>query len=186
MKFFEICYNLEFLLILYKKLTLNIQTFCIAFTCRAIGTYFPALKGKVWQDFLCQVFFKNHLPQAPENNIGVILIFSKIRRDNCKWRCTTSINNTGGKFATGINHTGGKFCHRYRWCCWYQWKIFNRCQRYKRQIFRRCQRHQWQIVAGITWWQIMGTVSGCWHVKVNLKEKIYLYVYSTTQRCFKK
>jgi hypothetical protein len=37
-----------------------------------------------------------------------------------------------------------------------------------------------------TGWKIMRTISDCWHVKVNLKEKIYLYVNSTTQRCLKK
>jgi hypothetical protein len=34
-----------------------------------------------------------------------------------------------------------------------------------------------------TWWQIMGTVSDFLHLKVRLKEKIYLYVNSTSQRC---
>jgi hypothetical protein len=29
----------------------------------------------------------------------------------------------------------------------------------------------------------MATISGCSHLKVNLKAKIYIYVYSTTQRC---
>jgi hypothetical protein len=29
----------------------------------------------------------------------------------------------------------------------------------------------------------MATVSGCRHLKVNLKAKIYIYIYSTTQRC---
>jgi hypothetical protein len=29
----------------------------------------------------------------------------------------------------------------------------------------------------------MGTISDCLHFKVNLKEKIYLYVNSTAQRC---
>jgi hypothetical protein len=29
----------------------------------------------------------------------------------------------------------------------------------------------------------MSTISGCRHLKVNLKPKIYIYVYSTTQRC---
>jgi hypothetical protein len=32
-------------------------------------------------------------------------------------------------------------------------------------------------------WQIMGTISGCRHLKENLKAKIYIYVNSTTQRC---
>ncbi len=34
---------------------------------------------------------------------------------------------------------------------------FHRYQRHRRQIFHRCQRHQWQI---------MGTISGCSHLKV--------------------
>jgi hypothetical protein len=32
-------------------------------------------------------------------------------------------------------------------------------------------------------WQIMATISGCRHLKVNLKAKIYIYVNFTTQRC---
>jgi hypothetical protein len=36
-------------------------------------------------------------------------IFAKIRGDIRKSRCTTGVNDTGGKFATGINDTGGKF-----------------------------------------------------------------------------
>ena len=32
-------------------------------------------------------------------------------------------------------------------------------------------------------WQIMGTISGCRHLKVNLKAKFYIYVKSSTQRC---
>ncbi len=54
-------------------------------------------------------------------------------------------------------------------CHWYQ--------RHRRQICHRCQRHRWQIMA---------TISGCRHLKVNLKAKIYIYVYSTTQRCSNK
>ncbi len=38
----------------------------------------------------------------------------------------------------------------------------------------RCQQHRWQI---------MGTMSGCTHLKGNLKAKIYTCVNSTTQRC---
>ncbi len=51
------------------------------------------------------------------------------------------------------------------------------CQRYQRhlrQICHRCQQHRWQT---------MGTISDYWQLKVNLKEKIYLYANSTTQRC---
>ncbi len=81
--------------------------------------------------------------------------------------------DTGGKFDTGVNDAGGKLppvsttpvanCHRY--------------QRHRRQICRRCQWHRWQI---------MGTISGCWDLKVNLKAKIYINVSSTTQRWPKK
>jgi hypothetical protein len=51
-------------------------------------------------------------------------------------------------------------CHRY--------------QRHRRQICHRCQRHRWQI---------MGTISGCRHLKLNLKAKSNIHVYSITQRC---
>ncbi len=51
-------------------------------------------------------------------------------------------------------------CHRY--------------QRHQRQICRRCRWH---------WWQIIRTISGCRHLKVNLKAKMYIYVNSTTERC---
>jgi hypothetical protein len=51
----------------------------------------------------------NHLRPSPKNDIRVISNFPKIRRDICKSRCTTSINNTGGKFATGINNTAAYF-----------------------------------------------------------------------------
>ncbi len=41
-------------------------------------------------------------------------------------------------------------------------------------MHHRYQRHRWQIMA---------TISGCRHLKVNLKAKIYIYGNSTTQRC---
>jgi hypothetical protein len=34
---------------------------------------------------------------------------NQFRGDIRESRCTTGINNTGGKFANGINDTGGKF-----------------------------------------------------------------------------
>jgi hypothetical protein len=40
-------------------------------------------------------------------------------------------------------------------------------------------RYQWHL------WQIMGTLSDCWHLKVNLKKKMHLHVDSTNQRCSK-
>jgi hypothetical protein len=55
-----------------------------------------------------------------------------------------------------------QICHQFPLCCWHRWQVCHRCQR------RR--------------WQIMGTISGSRHLKVNLKEKNYIYVSSTTQR----
>ncbi len=59
-----------------------------------------------------------------------------------------------------VSTTPGANCH------WYQ--------RHRRQICHRCRWHRWQI---------METISGCRHLKVNLKAKNYIYVNSTTQRC---
>ncbi len=75
----------------------------------------------------------------------------------------------------------------------------DRCQRHRRQIFppislvvlipvanlppvstmpvANCHRYQRRRR------QIIGTISGCSHLKLNLKAKIYIYVNSTTQRC---
>jgi hypothetical protein len=77
---------------------------------------------------------------------------------------TTGVVDTSGKFATGVNDTGGKFppvsttpvayCHRY--------------QRHRRQICQRCHN--------------MGTISGCRHLKLNLKAK-FIYLLTLPQRC---
>jgi hypothetical protein len=68
-----------------------------------------AFKGIVSQEFFLQDFFMNHLPQALENNIGVISNFFKyIHGDIGKSKCTTDINDNGGKFST--------FCQLHRWC----------------------------------------------------------------------
>ncbi len=75
-------------------------------------------------------------------------------------------------------------------------------------MHHRYQRHRWQIpvstipaanlppvsttpVANCHRYQghqrqIMATISGCRHLKVNLKAKIYIYVNATTQRCLNK
>jgi hypothetical protein len=50
----------------------------------------------------------NQFPPAPVFPLRAFRIFSKIRGDIRKSRCTTGINDTSGKFATGVNDTGGK------------------------------------------------------------------------------
>jgi hypothetical protein len=86
----------------------------------------------VSRDFLFLVFFHESVsPQPWSIPLRPFQIFSKIRGDIRKSRCTTGgkfatgvndiggkiatgINDTGGKFATGINDTGGKFFHHFR------------------------------------------------------------------------
>jgi hypothetical protein len=80
-----------------------------------------------------------------------------------------------------------------------QVKVHHQYQRHRRPICHRYHQHRWQILPPFLlvllipwqichrcqrhWWQIMATISGCRHLKVNLKAKIYIYVISTTQRC---
>jgi hypothetical protein len=73
--------------------------------------------------FFASGFFDESVsPQPQSSPLGPFRIFSKIRGDIRKSRCTTGINDTGGKvlhhfpivdtggkFATGVNDTGGKF-----------------------------------------------------------------------------
>jgi hypothetical protein len=58
------------------------------------------------RDF-CFRFF--HDSSSPENNTRVILNFLKICRDIRKSRCTTGINDTGGKYATGATTLAANF-----------------------------------------------------------------------------
>jgi hypothetical protein len=48
-------------------------------------------------------------PQPQSIPFGPFHIFWKVWGDIRKPKCTTGINDTGGKFATGLNNTGGKF-----------------------------------------------------------------------------
>jgi hypothetical protein len=68
------------------------------------------LKGQCHEIF-CFGFFDESASTQPQSiALGPLRIFSKIRGDNRKSRCTTGIND-GGKIAAGINDTGGKFFH---------------------------------------------------------------------------
>ncbi len=61
------------------------------------------------RDFLRLVFFHESVSPTPQSiPFRPFRIFSKIRGDIRESRCTTGINDTGGKFATGVNDTGGK------------------------------------------------------------------------------
>ncbi len=74
--------------------------------------------------------------------------------------------------------------------------FFENSRRYSQvKVHHRCQRRRCQIATGINdagdkfatgvidiGGKIIGTISGCRHLKVNLKAKIYIYVSSTTQK----
>jgi hypothetical protein len=62
----------------------------------------------VSEDF-CFVFFQESPSSKPLKITLGSFEFFLIRRDICKSRCTTGINDTGGKFATGVNNIGGNF-----------------------------------------------------------------------------
>ncbi len=80
--------------------------------CGIPGQRARGFKVTVSRDFLLQVFFhESSSPELSKITVGSFRIFSKIRGDIRKWRCTT-----------GVNYTGGKFCHRYRWCSCYRWQ----------------------------------------------------------------
>ncbi len=162
------------------------------------------IKGTVSRDFLLQVFSMNHLPPSPYKNIRIISnFFENSRRYSqvkvqCQRHCwqichrhqwhqrqilppvplvlLTPVANlppvsTITAALPPVSTTPVANCHRYQR---HQRQICDRCQRHQRQICDRCQRHRWQI---------MGTISGCRHLTVNLKTQIYIHVNSTTQRC---
>ncbi len=71
------------------------------------------LKGQCHEIFCFCFFYESVSPQPQSIPLGPFRFFSKIRGDIRKSRCTTGVNDTGGKLATGINDTGGEFCHQF-------------------------------------------------------------------------
>jgi hypothetical protein len=59
--------------------------------------------------FASGFFHESVSPQPQSIPFRPFQIFSKIRGDIRESRCTTGVNDTGGKIAAGINNTGGKF-----------------------------------------------------------------------------
>ncbi len=77
---------------LFLQNTCSINSFLV-FKSKQLASF----KGTVSRDFLLQVFLMNHLPPSPW--IGSFRIFSKIRGDIRKSRCTTGVNDTNGKLS---------------------------------------------------------------------------------------
>jgi hypothetical protein len=163
------------------------------------------LKGQCHEIF-CFWFFHESVSTQPQSiPFRPFRICSKIRGDICESRCTTGINNTGGKFAaksmtpvanlplvsatpvanfstisasvvdtggqfpTSVNDTVGKFAAGVNYVGG------------KLPPVLTTPVANLPPVSSTT--TIMATISGCRHLKVNLKAKIYIYVNSTTQRC---
>jgi hypothetical protein len=67
------------------------------------------LKRQCHEIFASGFFHESVSPQPRSIPLGPFKIFSKIRGEIRKSRCTTGINDNGGKIVTGINDIGGKF-----------------------------------------------------------------------------
>jgi hypothetical protein len=94
--------------VMVKILRCKAAVLCIYRTIEKgrLGESTKLVKGQCHKIF-CFWFF-SCFPPAPEYLIRTVSNFFEIRGDIRNSRCTTSINNTGGKFATGVNDTGGK------------------------------------------------------------------------------
>jgi hypothetical protein len=66
------------------------------------------LKGQCHEIFLLCFFSGISFPPAPEYSVETVSNFFENSQRYSRVKCTTGINDTGGKFATGINNTGGK------------------------------------------------------------------------------
>jgi hypothetical protein len=118
-----------------------------------------------------------YLSEAPSSTIGYCLVWKILYvRNLAKYTVycfATGVIDTGGK---GINNTGSRFFPPVPLVLLTPVSTIPNFppvyQRHRLQICHRCRR-----------WQEMRTISGCRHLKVNLKAKNYIYGNSTTQRC---
>ena len=98
----------------YDDSALYILIFCTLYSVQTEPLFVDLLQGQCHEIFSSGFFHESVSPQPQSMSLGPIQIFSKIRGDIRKSRCTAGINDTGGKFATGINDAVGKFCHQFR------------------------------------------------------------------------
>ncbi len=152
-----------------------------------------SLKGTVLRDFLLQVFSWFTLPQAPENNIRVISKFF----ENSRRYSQVKVHHRC------LHHR----CLHHR-CQKHRWQILPPVPLVllipvanvppvplvllilvaNVPPVSTIPAANLPPVATCHWYQrhrrlIMGTISGCRHLKVSLRAKIYIYVNSTSQRC---
>ncbi len=70
-------------------------------------------RDSVTRFFASSFFHGSVSPQPHSIPLGLFRFFSKIRGNIRKSRCTTGIDDTGGKFANSVNDTGGKIWKQY-------------------------------------------------------------------------
>ncbi len=124
---------------------------------RKLGHLFATVQGfgKVSRDFLFLVFFHESVSPQPQSiPLRPFRIFSKIRGDIRKSRCSTGINR-----------------QRHRW------QIFPPVSLVL--LIPVANLPPVNLTGGKHWEQL----SNCWKLKMNLKKKIYLYANCTTQKC---
>jgi hypothetical protein len=68
----------------------------------------PLKRDSVTRFFASGFFHESPSSKPLKITLGSFRIFSKILGDIRKSRCTTGVNDTGGKFATCVNDTGGE------------------------------------------------------------------------------
>jgi hypothetical protein len=131
----------------------------------------PKFKGTVSRDFLLLVFCMHQFPPSPRvfhlDRFEFFRKFAEIFASQCAPQVSFSlallipaanlppVSTILAANLPPVSTTPVANCHR--------------CQRHRRQICHR--------------WQLMAKISGCRHLKVNLKAKNFIYVNSTTQRC---
>ncbi len=146
------------------------------------------------RDFLFRFFSWIIFPQSPEN---IFRVFSKFFEHSQRYfasQGTPTVSMTpvkplkisSGSFLNFSNNSRDilqvKVHQRYQW---HQWQICHQGQCHLLHVCHLYQRHRPLICHWYHWCQrhrgyILGTISDCLHLKVNLKKK---NVNSTTQRC---
>jgi hypothetical protein len=123
-----------------------------------LGTSRSELKGQCHKIFCSRFFFMNHIPPSPS--------FRVCFKNSQRYSQVKLLHRYQHKVANlrGINDTGSKFAT-------------DAASVVTGVNYTSGKRHQWQL---------MGTISDCLHLKVNMKKKVYLYVNSTIQRCTNK
>ena len=107
------------------------------------------LKGQCHEIFASGFFHESPSLKPLKITLGSFQFYSKIRGDIRKSRCTTGVNDTGGKLlpvsttpAANLPPVSTTSAANFP-------TSSGRCQWHRRQIYRRWQQRWWQIATGI-------------------------------------